>query len=224
MISYNTDWDEILFDNQYNNELLKQVLEWDWTNILPKQNNVLRALNYFSPEETKVIVLGQDPYSNPDNACGLAFGTDTGFVPMSLRNVFKEVKSDLGSMTQQNGNLEPWVEQGVLLLNKILTVNEGQSKSHENKGWEQFTANIIKDVVNLRLNASKPIVIMAWGSDAKNHITNALQHLKNDNLLILEAGHPSPLNTSQSSPFSGCKHFSKCNDFLAKHHESVITW
>jgi uracil-DNA glycosylase len=183
--------------------------------ILPKREDVFKALFLVKPEEVKVIIIGQDPYPNAKDAMGLAFSVPHNKIPASLRNVFKELSSDLKIPIPKIGDLTPWADRGVLLLNSILTVEEGKSLSHANKGWEHITNNLIQKVIDKK----NPIVIMAWGKYAQDK----LNHLKlHDRVLVLKGGHPSPLNRANN--FLGKKYFSEANNWLIKHTLDPINW
>lgn len=181
----------------------------------PEKQNIFNALKLDSPEDVKVVILGQDPYINPNQAHGLAFSVLCNKLPPSLKNIYKEIESDLNiEMAKNNGDLTPWAKQGVLLLNSTLTVRAGQSNSHAKKGWENFTDEIIKE-----LGAdSKPKVFLLWGKNAQDKE----KFVTNKNHLILKAPHPSPLSAYQG--FFGCKHFSKTNDFLKENNLPEIDW
>ncbi len=165
--------------------------------------------------KVKVVILGQDPYHTPGAAEGLAFSVPSNQkIPPSLINIYKEIDSDLGSHHNPTGHLKNWQDQGVFLLNTVLTVEAHRPKSHSNKGWEIFTTEVIK-----YLNQTRPhLVFMLWGRDARNK----KQLIDTNRHLVLEAPHPSPL--SAHSGFFGCKHFSKCNTFLEENHEAPIIW
>jgi len=184
-------------------------------NILPTKDKVFRALTYFKPQQTKAIIIGQDPYPNPEDACGLAFSVEHNKPPASLKNIFKELKTDLNINSPKTGNLEPWAKQGVLLLNSVLTTEKGKSGAHKNIGWEEITTNTIQKA----LDCKQPIVIIAWGFDAKKKLETLKLH---DKVLVLTGGHPSPLNTSVS--FLGGKYFSKANAFLNTNGIKEIDW
>ena len=161
------------------------------------------------------MILGQDPYINPNQAHGLAFSVLSDKLPPSLKNIYKEIESDLRiEMAKNNGDLTPWAQQGVLLLNTVLTVRAGESNSHSKKGWEKFTDRIIQE---LGMD-NKPKVFLFWGKNAQQKESL----IKNTKHLILKAPHPSPL--SAYNGFFGCKHFSKTNDFLEKNGEKEISW
>lgn len=178
-------------------------------------NNIFNALKLTAYEEVKVVILGQDPYHGPNQAHGLSFSVQPGIkTPPSLLNMYKELNDDLGCFIPNNGYLIPWAKQGVLLLNTVLTVREGEANSHRNKGWETFTDEIIK-----KLNErQKPIVFLLWGNNAKEKI----KYITNPNHYILTTVHPSPLSATRG--FMGCKHFSKTNKILKDVGERPIDW
>lgn len=218
-INIKTDWKEILkdeFQKPYFLETLKLLnIEYENHTIYPKKELIFNALNLTPFSDTKVVILGQDPYHNPNQAMGLSFSVQDGIkVPPSLVNIYKELFNDLNIPVSKSGNLTNWAKQGVLLLNTVLTVRENTPNSHKNIGWAIFTDAIIK-----KLNEhDKPIVFILWGNNSikkKDLITNK-KHL------ILTAAHPSPLSANRG--FFGCKHFSKTNDFLIENHLSPIDW
>lgn len=184
--------------------------------VYPKQEEILRALGYIkSFLDIKVVILSQDPYHGENQANGLAFSVNPGVdLPPSLQNIYKELSSDLGIQAPKSGDLEPLAKQGVILLNRSLTVKGGEAKSHENLGWHQFTEEVIKLINKYSTN----IVFMLWGSDAKK-VAPLLDKNKH---LILTAAHPSPLSASRG--FFGCKHFSKCNEYLINNGIDPINW
>jgi uracil-DNA glycosylase len=181
--------------------------------IYPKKEDIFRSLELTDYENVKVVILGQDPYHGDNEAHGLSFSVKENVkIPPSLKNIFKELNSDLGTYIPNNGYLVKWAKQGVLLLNSVLTVEKDKPGSHRNIGWEIFTDTVIS-----KLNErEKPIVFVLWGNYAKEkekYITNP-QHL------VLEAPHPSPF--SARTGFFGCKHFSKINEFLRQNGEEEI--
>jgi len=182
--------------------------------VYPTLDNVFYSLNILPPERVRVVILGQDPYHGPGQAHGLCFSVPMGLgLPPSLVNIYKELESDLGRRPQ-TGNLTAWAEQGVLLLNTVLTVTEGQAGSHQNRGWEQVTDQVISMV-----SASpRPVVFLLWGSFAKAK-KGLIDLAKNQ---VLEAPHPSPLSAHRG--FFGCRHFSKTNQFLVELGEDPIEW
>tara|TARA_R110002072_G_scaffold51389_1_gene137906 strand:- start:95946 stop:96626 length:681 start_codon:yes stop_codon:yes gene_type:complete len=184
--------------------------------IYPKGSDIFSALNTTPLDQVKVVILGQDPYHGPGQAHGLSFSVPEGVKPPpSLQNIYKEIESDLSAPQRPTtGNLLPWAKQGVLLLNSVLTVEAHQAASHQRKGWEQFTDQVIKVLADER----EHIVFMLWGSYAqkKGQVINPAQHL------ILKAPHPSPLSAHRG--FLGCKHFSACNQYLIEHGQKPIDW
>ncbi|RKM59122.1 MULTISPECIES: uracil-DNA glycosylase [unclassified Butyrivibrio] len=190
--------------------------EYSKSVIYPPSEDIFNALHLTPLDKVKVLVLGQDPYHEPGQAHGLSFSVLPGKAdtPPSLVNIYKELSDDLGCYVPNNGYLKKWADQGVLLLNTVLTVRAHQANSHKGRGWEQFTDAIIKAVNE----QDRPIVYMLWGKPAqmKKSMLNNPKHL------ILEAPHPSPLSAYRG--FFGCKHFSKCNEFLANNGLSPIDW
>ena len=205
------------FDKAYFRDLIDFLdKEYKEKSILPSQEVVFKALNACPFDEVKVVILGQDPYPTRGHANGLCFSVESHVSPLpkSLLNIFKELKTDLNRDVPENGNLMRWAEQGVLLLNSILTVREGEANSHSGKGWEDFTDAIIS-----RLNANKKgIVYILWGSKAQEKAKN-VNPIEN---YVLSSVHPSPLSSYRG--FSGCKHFSKANDYLKKSGKVQIDW
>ena len=218
MITLGNDWDGFLQEETAKpyylqlRSFLKD--EYSTQKIYPPATELFSALGYTSIEQTKVVILGQDPYINPGEAHGLAFSVKPpSRTPPSLQNIFKEIATDVGCAIPNNGHLVKWSRQGVMLLNSVLSVRAGQSKSHSGRGWEQFTTAVIQ-----RLNEkTTPVVFLLWGNDAKSKaelITNQVH-------LVLQAAHPSPL---ARGAFFGCKHFSKTNAFLESRGVSPIDW
>jgi len=218
MPTIGNDWDQLIgreFEKDYYLALRAFLIEeYRHNTIYPNKYDIFNAIKLTSYRDIKVVILGQDPYIKPAEAHGLSFSVKAGVrVPPSLMNVYKELHNDLGCQIPDNGFLEKWAKQGVLLLNTVLTVREKQSNSHKNKGWEIFTNKIIETIDNRDV----PVVFMLWGSNAKEK--EAL--IQNPKHLILKAAHPSPL---AGGAFFGCKHFSKANEFLAKNNLSQIDW
>ncbi len=220
MVNIGNRWDELLAD-QFNADYylkLREFLKTEYSSrrIYPDMHNIFNALKSTDYDDVKAVILGQDPYHGAGQAHGLCFSVQKGIAPPpSLVNIFKEQKSDLGiDQPAGFGQLTEWANQGVLLLNTVLTVREGQANSHKGMGWEILTDRIIS-LLNER---EKPIVFLLWGGNAraKKTIITSKQHL------ILETVHPSPL--SAYNVFFGCKHFSKTNDFLIDHQISPIDW
>ena len=204
------------FKKDYYLELRKFLVnEYNTKTIYPNMYDIFNALHYTDYDKVKVVILGQDPYHGPNQAHGLSFSVKPNIpIPPSLRNIYKELHDDLGCYIPNNGYLKKWADEGVLLLNTVLTVRAGIANSHKNKGWEQFTDNIIK-VLNER---EKPIVFILWGNNA----ISKKKLITNKNHLILQSVHPSPLSASRG--FFGSKPFSKTNSFLESIGETPIDW
>jgi uracil-DNA glycosylase len=205
------------FHKPYYRELYQFVKEEYSTRVVyPPADDIFNALHLTPLHEVKVLILGQDPYHNEHQAHGLSFSVlpDQREIPPSLQNIYKELQDDLGCNIPNNGYLEKWARQGVLLLNTVLTVRAHQANSHQGKGWEQFTDAIIRAV-----NAQdRPIVYMLWGRPAQMKASM----LDNPKHLILKAPHPSPLSAYRG--FFGCRHFSQANEFLQAHGQTPIDW
>ncbi len=181
----------------------------------PPISEIFSAFRHCAFDNVKVVIIGQDPYHGPKQANGLCFSVkDEIRIPPSLKNIFKELQSDLGKPIPSSGNLENWAKQGVLLLNTTLTVREGAAASHQKKGWETFTNAIIKMVSEKKQH----VAFMLWGNFAqqKTPLIDSNKHL------ILTSAHPSPLSAYQG--FFGCKHFSLCNNYLSQHQLAPIVW
>ena len=182
--------------------------------ISPNLNNIFKALEYCSFSSTKVVIFGQDPYFQKDVANGLAFSVEPNKpLPPSLKNIYKEIESDIGALSNNNGYLKSWADQGVLLLNSALTVEVGKPGSHSKIGWQDFIFEIVKII-----NKKKNIVFILWGNDAKKYI----KYIDKEINLILSSSHPSPLSSYRG--FFGCKHFSICNEYLESKNISKINW
>ena len=184
--------------------------------ILPPSNVWFNALNSTPLEEVKVVILGQDPYPTVGDAHGLCFSVQPEVKPLpkSLKNIYKELKDDIGVDNTHTGYLQPWTKQGVLLLNAVLTVEAGKTNAHQGKGWEQFTDKVI-EIVNEKCTN---VVFVLWGSYAQKKASM----IDNSKHLILKSPHPSPLSAYRG--FWGSKPFSKINTYLAKHHKITIDW
>lgn len=212
------DWDDLLkdeFQQKYFRKM-EEYLDQEYMrgDIYPPMNDIFNAFRYSSYEDTKVVIVGQDPYINPDQAHGLSFSVLPGArIPPSLQNIFCELKDDLGCYLPNNGCLIPWAKQGVLLLNSVLTVQRGQSNSHRNMGWEIFTDKVM-EILNKK---DKSVVFLLWGAKAKQKAFS----IDPNSHLILTAPHPSPL---AGGGFFGCKHFSKTNQFLYEVYPDTIDW
>ncbi|MCM1329863.1 MAG: uracil-DNA glycosylase [Ruminococcus sp.] len=219
MVNIGNEWDEILkgeFEKEYYlnlREFLKR--EYSTCRIYPDMYDIFNALRYTSYSDVKAVIIGQDPYHGAGQAHGLCFSVQKGVaVPPSLQNIYKEIYSDLGIPPASHGYLKKWADSGVLMMNAVLTVREGQANSHRGKGWEIFTDRVI-ELLNGR---EKPMVFLLWGGNAKQKT----RLITNPNHLILQAAHPSPL--SAFNGFFGCRHFSKANEFLANHGMEPIDW
>ena len=219
MVNLGNDWDALLkeeFKKEYYLQLREFLkTEYFTRTVYPPMNDIFNALKYTSYSNTRVVILGQDPYHGKGQAHGLCFSVKEGTPPPpSLKNIFKELKNELDIPEPPTGELNGWAKQGVLLLNTTLTVREATPQSHKGKGWEILTDKII-ELINEK---STPVVFMLWGSNArtkKSLITNP-KHL------VLECAHPSPL--SAYNGFFGCGHFSKANAFLSSAGEPTIDW
>lgn len=216
MVNIGNDWDSILdgeFEKEYYINLRKFLVgEYKTQIIFPSMYDIFNALKYTAYNDVKAVILGQDPYHEPNQAHGLCFSVKKGVQkPPSLINIFKELESDLGVKPPEHGFLEDWAKQGVLLLNTVLTVRMGQANSHKGKGWEIFTDRVI-ELLNQR---EKPMVFLLWGANAKSKA----ELITNKRHLILTAPHPSPL--SAHNGFFGCRHFSKTNEFLSQFGEKI---
>jgi uracil-DNA glycosylase len=212
-------WNEKLrqeFQKQYFADLTEFVRsEYQTQTVYPPGKDIFRAFDTCGFEETRVVIIGQDPYHGPGQANGLCFSVADGVrSPPSLQNIFKEIQSDLGKPIPASGNLERWARQGVLLLNATLTVRASSPGSHQNKGWENFTDAVIQELSLRR----EHIVFMLWGSYAqkKGAMIDRAKHL------VLQSPHPSPF--SAHSGFFGNKHFSKANEYLMKNGIQPIDW
>ena len=219
MAAISGEWLEELkgeFRQPYYAELYKKVNEEYRTyKVFPPAGDIFNAFHLTPLSKVKAVILGQDPYHNDGQAHGLCFSVRPGVdIPPSLLNIYKELQDDCGCYIPNNGYLVKWAEQGVLMLNTVLTVRAHQAFSHRGIGWEQFTDAAIR-VLN---EQDRPIVFMLWGRPAQNKHSM----LDNPNHLILEASHPSPLSASRG--FFGCRHFSKANAFLEENSLSPIDW
>lgn len=212
-------WNDILseeYAKDYYHKLYDFVMdEYKHHTIYPPADKITNALSLTPYESVKCVILGQDPYHNPGQAMGLSFSVpETVPVPPSLKNIYRELENEYGYPAASHGNLTGWARQGVLLLNAILTVREGEPASHRNKGWETFTDAIIQ-----KLNEkNSPIVFLLWGNFAKSKKSL----LNNPRHLVLTTSHPSPLSASYG--FLGCGHFRKCNEFLQQNGIEPIHW
>ncbi|HBF1779610.1 TPA: uracil-DNA glycosylase [Clostridioides difficile] len=219
MVNLGNDWDELLkeeFEKDYYLNLRKFLIEeYKTRQIFPNMHNIYEALKHTSYKDTKVLILGQDPYHGDNQAHGLAFSVQPQVkTPPSLLNMYKELKDDLGCFIPNNGYLMPWADQGVLLLNTALTVRAHEANSHKNKGWEIFADRVI----SILSEREDPVIFVLWGSNARKKV----ELIDTSKHYILEAPHPSPLSASKG--FFGCKHFSKINEILKKLGKEPINW
>lgn len=224
-IKLEPSWKKALAD-EFGKPYFKDLIEFVRTEYLggtiyPKPKDMFRAFDMCPFDQVKVVILGQDPYHGPGQANGLCFAVNPDVdLPPSLKNIFKEIESDLGGerkagfKTLDDGDLTRWAKQGVLLLNATLTVRARQPGSHQNKGWEEFTDAVIRALSDQREN----LVFMLWGNYAKNKGA----HIDREKHLILQATHPSPFSVHNG--FFGCKHFSKANEYLREHGLDEIDW
>lgn len=219
MVSIGNSWDRLLKD-EFEKDYYKQLqvfLREEYANhiIHPDKNDIFNALKWTSYENVRAVILGQDPYHGENQAHGLSFSVKKGVdIPPSLKNIYKELADELGLYIPDNGYLEKWARQGVMLLNASLTVRDGEANSHKGKGWEKFTDR----VVSLLNERKEPVIFLLWGNDARKKeelITNP-QHI------ILSAAHPSPLSASRG--FFGCGHFKKVNNILTAMNKTPIDW
>lgn len=219
MVQFNNSWDILLkdeFGKPYYLNLRKfLVQEYKSQTIYPHMNDIFNALKYTDYKDVKVVILGQDPYHQPNQAHGLCFSVKKGVnPPPSLQNMYKEIYAEYGFPIPQHGELTYWAEQGVLMMNTVLTVRESQPNSHKGMGWEIFTDNVIS-LLNLR---PEPMVFLLWGANARTK----KKIITNPNHLVLESAHPSPL--SAYNGFFGNGHFKKANEFLKSNGLSEIDW
>lgn len=213
------DWDRILKDvfesDQYKTLREFLIKEYATKTVYPNKEDIFNALKATPYDKVRAVILGQDPYHGPNQAHGMAFSVQKGVrVPPSLVNIYKELESEFGFEAPEHGHLAKWAEEGVLLLNAILTVRAGAPLSHKGKGWEEVTDAVIEHL-NER---EKPMVFLLWGAPAqkKAALIDESRHL------VLRTTHPSPLSAHRG--FLGCGHFKKANDFLRKSGEAEIDW
>ena len=213
------DWKQILseeFNKPYFEQLTDFVrAEYASGEVFPKGRDIFRAFDKCPFESLKVVIIGQDPYHGVGQANGLCFSVGDGVpFPPSLQNIFKEVNTDTGAPIPASGNLDRWAEQGVLLLNAVLTVRAHQAASHAGRGWEQFTDAVVRAIATRK----QGVVYMLWGSYAQKK--GAIADPNNN--LILKSVHPSPLSSYRG--FFGCRHFSKANEYLVSIGKNQIVW
>lgn len=218
-VQIHESWKKVLADEfaaDYFTDLTRQVRkEYLSRTIFPPPKLVFNAFNRCHYNTLKVVILGQDPYHGPRQAHGLSFSVQDGIrTPPSLRNIYKEIESDIGTKPPHSGNLEHWADQGILLLNATLTVRKGEAGSHQGLGWEQFTDAVIRKISDEKDH----LVFMLWGKFAQEKG----KHIDYTKHLVLQAPHPSPF--SAHTGFLGCKHFSKANTYLEKYDLPPIMW
>jgi uracil-DNA glycosylase len=219
MAAVTNDWLEV-FKPEYKKPYYKKLYdfiseEYSRYTVYPPGDDIFNAFHLTPLSKVKVVIIGQDPYHEPGQAHGLCFSVKQGVdIPPSLQNIYKELHDDVGFEIPDHGCLTSWAEQGVLLLNAVLTVRAHAAASHQNKGWEEFTDAVIRAVNEV----DRPIVFLLWGSFARSKS----KMLTNPNHLVLEAPHPSPLSAYRG--FLGCRHFSRANDFLTAHGAEPVDW
>ena len=219
MVNLGNDWDKLLkeeFNKPYYLALRQFLIEEYRTQVIyPPKEDLFNALKATSYQDTKVVILGQDPYHGLGQAHGMAFSVNPGIaIPPSLRNIYKELQDSLGCSIPDNGYLMPWAKQGVFLLNTVLTVRAGQPQSHQNKGWEILTDEIIK----LLNQKDETVIFLLWGSPAKKK----MNLITNPKHVVLTAVHPSPLSAHRG--FFGCNHFKQVNEILERQGRETIDW
>lgn len=213
------DWHDLL-ENEFKKDYYLKlrdflIKEYGSRTIYPDKHDIFNALHYTSYRDTKVVILGQDPYHGPGQAHGLSFSVKPGICPPpSLINIYKELSSDLGCYIPNNGYLKKWADQGVMLLNTVLTVRAGEANSHKNMGWEHFTDKVI----SLLNDKEDPIVFILWGKNAQSK----LDIIRNPRHCVIKSVHPSPLSAHRG--FFGSKPFSEANNFLASVNRGCIDW
>ena len=218
-VKISESWKNLLqeeFNKPYFEELTRFVKsEYSAGQVFPAGRNIFRAFDKCPFDKLKVVIIGQDPYHGVGQANGLCFSVDDGVqYPPSLQNIFKEIHDDIGSPIPSSGNLDRWAEQGVLLLNAVLTVRAHQAASHAGRGWEQFTDAVVRTIAERK----EGVVYMLWG----NYAQRKVQIADPERNLILKSVHPSPLSVYRG--FFGCKHFSKANDYLIQQGKEPIVW
>lgn len=218
-VNFNNGWN-VLIKRESEKEYYKDLIsfleeEYDCYTVYPPKREIYNAFTITPFEEVKVVILGQDPYHEEGQAMGLSFSVPDGIkIPRSLQNIYKEIEAEYGYDIPNTGNLTGWARQGVLLLNTVLTVRSGEAASHQKKGWEMFTDEVLKEINK----KESPVVFILWGNFARSKRSL----IKGKNHLILEAAHPSPLSASRG--FFGCNHFKLCNEFLKNHGCQEINW
>ena len=218
-VKIDQSWHDLLcgeFDKPYFIRMRKFICsEYDKGEVFPLEEEVFNAFNSTPPSKVKAVMIGQDPYHGAGQAHGLCFSVKQGVpIPPSLKNIYKEIESDLGLSIPQTGCLQKWADQGVLMLNNVLTVRKGEPNSHKNAGWEVFTAKVVEKISESR----EGLVFFLWGNSAQKKESL----IDGDKHLLLKAVHPSPL--SAYNGFFGCRHFSKSNNYLLANNKKPIDW
>ena len=219
-VNIHPSWKEALaeeFEKPYFENLIEFVKqEYTQNTCYPPGRQIFAAFDHCPFDKVEVVILGQDPYHGPGQANGLCFSVnDNIMLPPSLQNIFREIEADLGKPFPPTGNLERWADQGVLLLNAVLTVRQSEANSHQGKGWESFTDAVIKKISDEKEN----VVFLLWGGSAKKKGAK----VNRERHLVLESGHPSPLSANKGHWF-GNRHFNKTNAFLAEKGKKLIEW
>ncbi|CCB90534.1 uracil-DNA glycosylase [Waddlia chondrophila 2032/99] len=216
-------WDQVLAD-EFKKDYMKNlsnflVKERSHHSIYPPRNLVFNAFKHTPYDKVRVVIVGQDPYHGPGQAHGLSFSVPENVpAPPSLQNIFKEIHDDLGLPIPIKGNLVSWAEQGVLLLNAVLTVRAHSANSHQGKGWERFTDSVIAKLCQKK----DPLIFVLWGNYAKKKVEHVAEFKEHPALSVLTAAHPSPLAAHKG--FFGCRHFSKINEILTQNKLDPINW
>jgi len=219
-VNIHPSWKEALaeeFEKPYFENLIEFVKqEYTQNTCYPPGKQIFAAFDHCPFDKVEVVILGQDPYHGPGQANGLCFSVNENILlPPSLQNIFREIQADLGKPFPPTGNLERWADQGVLLLNAVLTVRQSEANSHQGKGWEAFTDAVIKKISDEKEN----VVFLLWGGSAKKKGAK----VNRERHLVLESGHPSPLSANKGHWF-GNRHFNKTNAFLAEKGKKLIEW
>ncbi len=229
-VSVPQKWKKVLSSDALlaaNDAYVSSCIEREKYNIYPAEKNIYRAIELCSPEDVKVVMIGQDPYHTPGVATGLAFASPAGYpLPASLKNIFKEMSTDLGIDEPKDGNLDKWAEQGVILLNTVLTVREGQANSHVGFGWQRFTSDVIRYCL---FDVPSPVAFVLWGRQACGVVDDlASGKTLPENRIIIRSTHPSPLSAANSRgglhSFFGSRPFSRVNEFLESSGASPVRW
>jgi uracil-DNA glycosylase len=217
--NFTNDWNDVLKTEMEKPYFinLEEYLEEEYRTqrVFPEKSNIFNAMNSTAYKDAKVVLLGQDPYHGEGQAHGLSFSVEKGVkVPPSLRNIYKELHDDIGCEEPEHGNLSKWTEEGVLLLNTVLTVRQGKAHSHKGKGWETFTDKVIEHLNHRK----KPLVFMLWGRPAQEK----LKLIDTEKHFVIQSPHPSPFSARKG--FFGSRPFSRANEWLKRNGEEEIDW